>query len=85
MQAQTGEHKDPGRKPASSDATQALLTHLEQALIEIQFLDPEHPKKLMPRMRHLFNRLSMTQDEVDMWRGVCTAMIKTASHNASQK
>jgi len=85
MQAQTGEHKDPGRKPASSDATQALLTHLEQALIEVQFLDPEHPKKLMPRMRHLFNRLSMTQDEVDMWRGVCTAMIKTASHNASQK
>ena len=79
------EHKDPGRKPATSDAIQALLAHLEQALIEVQFLDPEHPKKLMPRMRHLFNRLALTQDEVDMWRGVCTAMIKTASHNASQK
>ena len=73
-----GEHKDPGRKPASTQAVQALIAHLEQALIEVEFLDPAHPKKLMPRMRHLFSRLSMTQDEVDMWRGVCTAMIKTA-------
>jgi len=71
-------HKDPGRKPASTEAVQALIKHLEEALVAVEFLDPDHPKKLMPRMRHLFSRLSMTQDEVDMWRGVCTAMITTA-------
>jgi len=69
---------DPGRRPASSEAVQALITHLEQALEAVKFLDPAHPKKLMPRMRHFFGRCALTQDEVDMWRGVCTAMIATA-------
>ncbi|MET0185867.1 MAG: RNA methyltransferase, partial [Achromobacter sp.] len=35
----------------------------------------QHPKKLMPRMRHLFGRVGMTRDEVDMLRGVCTAIL----------
>ncbi|CFE03531.1 methyltransferase [Bordetella pertussis] len=39
------------------------------------FLDPAHPKKLMPRMKHLLTRSALSRDEVDMLRGVCTAMI----------
>jgi tRNA/rRNA methyltransferase len=78
-------HKDPGRKPASSQAVQALILHLEEALVAVQFLDPDHPKKLMPRMRHLFSKLAMTQDEVDMWRGVCTAMITSANKARGQQ
>ena len=69
---------DPGKQPANAEAIHALLSHLEEALIEVKFLDPHHPKKLMPRMRHLFQRSDLTRDEVDMWRGVCTAMISTA-------
>lgn len=75
--------KDPGSQPASGEAVQALLTHWQEALEAVRFLDPKHPKKLMPRMRHLFNRSDLTKDEVDMWRGVCTAMIATARHNKS--
>ncbi len=67
-----------GAEPASGEAVHALLTHWEQALIAVEFLDPAHPKKLMPRMRHLFGRNGLTRDEVDMLRGVCTAMVKTA-------
>jgi tRNA/rRNA methyltransferase len=70
--------KDRGSEPATGQAVQALLVHWQEALEAIGFLDPNHPKKLMPRMRHLFNRGDLTQDEVDMWRGVCTAMIATA-------
>lgn len=70
--------KDRGSQPASSEAVQALLLHWQEALEAVRFLDPEHPKKLMPRMRHLFNRSDLSRDEVDMWRGVCTAMIATA-------
>ncbi len=73
--------KDRGSQPASGEAVQALLTHWQEALEAVQFLDPEHPKKLMPRMRHLFNRTDLSRDEVDMWRGVCTAMIATARRN----
>jgi len=71
-------HQTDARPPASGKAVQAFLAHFEQALVAVEFLDPEHPKKLMPRMRHLFGRTGLSQDEVDMLRGVCTAMLATA-------
>ena len=77
-----------GRFPVSSpagesglaDAAQVagLLGHLEQALIEIGFLDPEAPKKLMPRLNQLFNRANLTPEEIHILRGVAKAMIETA-------
>ncbi|HLT99607.1 MAG TPA: RNA methyltransferase [Burkholderiaceae bacterium] len=67
---------DPGAQPADGARIQALLQHWEEALIWVKFLDPEHPKKLVPRMRHLLSRSALSNDEVDMLRGVCTAMIK---------
>lgn len=67
---------DTGSLPASNDKIQALLTHLEQALLAIGFLDPKHPKKLMLRMRHLITRSQPDNDEVDMLRGVCTAILR---------
>lgn len=67
-----------GAEPAPGAAVQGLLAHWEEALVAVKFLDPAHPKKLMPRMRHLFSRQALTRDEVDMLRGVCTAMMATA-------
>lgn len=67
---------DPGTQPASSERVQQLMKHWQEALIWVKFLDPDHPKKLVPRMRHLFARSALSNDEVDMLRGVCTAMIK---------
>ena len=69
---------DEGAVPASGERVQAFLAHWEQALVSVKFLDPEHPKKLVPRMRHLFTRNELSNDEVDMLRGVCTAMVKAA-------
>ena len=71
----TAQEPSRGAEPASSEAVQAFLAHWESALVEVRFLDPVHPKKLMPRMRHLFSRAGLTRDEVDMMRGVCTAML----------
>jgi len=72
-----------GDEPAPNGKIQAFLAHWEQALIAIGFLNPQHPKKLMPRMRHLFSRCELSRDEVDMMRGVCTAMLRTAPLSAS--
>ncbi|WP_397475771.1 RNA methyltransferase [Pusillimonas sp.] len=75
----TEKHSVPaGLEPATNEKTQALIAHWEEAMVAIQFLDPAHPKKLMPRMRHLFTRSGLSNDEVDMLRGVCTAMVRTA-------
>ena len=64
-----------------ADAPQVagMLAHLEEALVAVDFLDPEAPKKLMPRLNALFNRAQPTQEEVHILRGVAKAMLGTAS------
>lgn len=56
-------------------ATQAeiegFFAHFERALVAIGYLDPKHPKKLMPRMRRLFGRTRLESEEVQLLRGVC--------------
>lgn len=66
-----------GSQPASNDQVQAFLNHWQEMLIAIGFLNPAHPKKLVPRMQHLFSRVAMTKDETDMMRGVCTAVLRS--------
>ncbi len=63
--------------PVLADAAQVsgMLTHLEQALTSIGFLDPQAPKKLMPRLNQLFNRAAVTQEEIHILRGVAKAML----------
>lgn len=59
------------RRFASQAAIEGLFEHLERALVVIGFLDPAHPKKLMPRLRRLFARGRLEAEEVDLLRGVC--------------
>jgi tRNA/rRNA methyltransferase len=63
-----------------ADAAQVsgMLLHWEKALIEIGFLDPAAPKKLMPRLNQLFNRANLSPEEIHILRGVAKAMIETA-------
>ena len=65
----------------AADAAQVagLLAHLEQSLQAIGFLDPQAPKKLMPRLNQLFNRAAVTQEEVHILRGMAKAMLKAAT------
>ena len=76
-------HHDPGTDPADSERVQAMLEHFEQALLAVGFLDPHHPKKLIPRMRQMWIRNRLSVDEVDMVRGLCTAMIRTSGNPSS--
>jgi tRNA/rRNA methyltransferase len=39
-------------------------------LIAIGFLDPQAPKKLMPRLNQLLNRAAITHEEIQMLRGI---------------
>jgi tRNA/rRNA methyltransferase len=59
---------------ADGAAVQGLLAHWQQALVEIGFLDPAAPKKLMPRLNQLSNRALLTAEEVHILRGIATAM-----------
>jgi tRNA/rRNA methyltransferase len=59
---------------ADAVAVQGLLAHWERALVEIGFLDPHAPKKLMPRLNQLFNRAQLTPEDVHILRGVAKTM-----------
>ncbi len=47
--------------------------HLEQTLIDIEFLDPKNPRQLMRHLHRLFNRVQLLDSEVNILRGICTA------------
>lgn len=66
---------------ALADAAQVagMLTHLEQALVELAFLDPAAPKKLMPRLNQLFNRAAVTQEEIHILRGIAKAVMQQSA------
>ncbi|MFP8835464.1 RNA methyltransferase [Hydrogenophaga sp. XSHU_21] len=63
---------------ADAAAVAGMLDHLQQALVAVDFLDPDTPRKLMPRLQQLFNRAQPTDEEVHILRGVARAMIQTA-------
>jgi len=60
-------------KLAKSEDIERLFVHLEETLIEMQFLKPSAPKQLMTRLRRLFNRTRMDDLEVQMMRGILSS------------
>lgn len=68
--------------PNHADAAQqaGMLAHWESALVDIGFLDPAAPKKLMPRLTQLFNRAQPTVEEIHILRGIAKAMQGAAAH-----
>jgi TrmH family RNA methyltransferase len=47
--------------------------HMEAALAELEFLNPGSPGKLMLKLRRLFARTRLAQEEVNILRGILTA------------
>ena len=55
---------------ASNEEVEGMYVHLESALVAIDFLDPDNPKKLMPRLKRLFSRAGLEAEEVNILRGI---------------
>ncbi|MGE4243208.1 RNA methyltransferase [Ramlibacter sp.] len=63
---------------ADAQSVAGMLKHWEQSLVDIGFLDPAAPRKLMPRLNQLFNRAQPTPEEIHILRGVAKAMSEAA-------
>ena len=61
------------RQLASFEELEGLYAHLEQGMVEAGFFNPQHPKKLMPRLRRLFARARLEREEVNILRGIVKA------------
>lgn len=66
------------RRRADDTAVQGLLDHWRDTLVQIEFLDPAVPRKLMPRLQQLVNRAQLTEAEVHILRGVARAVHRAA-------
>ncbi len=66
----------PAFQPARHQEVESLFSEMERVLVAIGFLDPAHPKRLMPRMRRFFARAGLEKEEVAIWRGILSAAEK---------
>lgn len=55
---------------ASSDAVEGFYAQLEAAMIATGFHDPERPRRLMPKIRRIFERTRLEADDVNILRGI---------------
>ena len=63
--------------PATGEEMEHFYTHLETVLTDIEFLDPDNPRHLMRRLRRLFIRARPDKNEVNILRGILTAVDRT--------
>lgn len=62
------------RRPADHAVMEGVYGHLEQMLVDIDFLDPDNPRHLMRRLRRLFARAAPDAVEANILRGIFSAV-----------
>jgi len=55
---------------ATQDDIDSLHAHATRTLTAMKFLNPRMPKRLLPRLRRLFNRAGLEREEVNILRGI---------------
>jgi tRNA/rRNA methyltransferase len=76
--AALGEALPPPAESASArhEDVENFYLHLEQSLLASGFLDPANPRRLIPRLRRLFGRARLEQEEVNILRGMLNSFQK---------
>ena len=67
---------------AKAEDMTRFYAHLEETLIDIEFLNPEAPRQLMRRLKRLYNRVRLDEMELNILRGILTETQKTAGRKA---
>ena len=59
---------------ATVDAVEGFYKQLEVAMIKSGFHDPNRPRRLLPKIRRIFERTQLEADEVNILRGIISAL-----------
>jgi tRNA/rRNA methyltransferase len=60
----------PEVHPAPHEQVEGFFAHMEKTLFEIGFLTTQNPARLMQRLRRLYARAGLEQEEVNILRGI---------------
>lgn len=72
-----------GEPLATSAEIQRFYQHLDQVMVTSGFLDPKNPRLLSRRVMRLFNRIEMTSNEVNILRGILSAVTQSEAKTKS--
>lgn len=59
---------------STADEMEKFFTHLQEVLVQVDFLKLNNPRKLMTRLRRLFLRARLDENEMNILRGMLTAV-----------
>lgn len=91
LESETSGQADEAQQPfgidwdnplASHADLERFFEHLERVLIAIEFHDPATPRQLMARLRRLYLRARPDQMEINILRGMLTAVEKQVAASA---
>jgi len=66
--------QDTESVPARVGDVELFYEHLERVLLDSGFLKPDNPRVLMRRLRRLFNRARLDESELQIMRGILSAL-----------
>lgn len=66
----------PEVEPARQEQVEGFFRHLEDTLAQIGFFNAKHPTKLMQKLRRLYARARLEQEEINILRGILTATLE---------
>ena len=73
---------EPDAPPATKEELEHIYVHLERVLTDVEFLDPDNPRHLMRRLRRLFIRSKPDRNEVNILRGILSAVDRSRGAGA---
>jgi len=60
--------------PARAEEMELFFEHLEQVMVEVGFHERDNPRQTLTRLRRMFNRIRMDKMELNILRGMLTAI-----------
>lgn len=77
--------QDTTNIPASSSSLQRLFSHLERALLEVNFMPEHRTRTLMRKLIRFFYKSQITEEEVNIFRGILSELERQSSINKDLK
>ncbi len=72
------------QQPADVDKVEGMLAHWEQMLVALELLNPQIPSETMTRLRAMFARTQLSNNEVNFLRGIARAVLARTEPDAEQ-
>lgn len=67
---------EPEDRPATQDQIEGLMTHFQHVMEQVNFLEPGNPRNVIRRLRRLFAKAQLDENEMNILRGMLTAVEK---------